>query len=129
MEINITVERRRASVTQGMVDVLINGEKIMDFGDKIEIIPPGGKYYGELIGNWASVEPDTSFIIGALTELKRAAEKYGWPLKIKARGEIARLVSIQPLNDGTVEPIYRFPGGGSLVDKREMIPAEEGDEQ
>ena len=41
MEINITVERRRASVTQGMVDVLINGEKIMDFGDKIEIIPPG----------------------------------------------------------------------------------------
>ena len=161
MEIKITVERRRSSVTQGMVDVLVNGEKIMDFGDKIEIIPPGGKYYGELIGNWASVEPDTSFIIGALyhphdecynlsdlvkkalakaelqerqnaptapTELQRAAEKYGWPLKIKARGEIARLVSMQPLNDGTVEPIYRFPGGDSLVDKREMIPVEEGDE-
>lgn len=161
MEIKITVERRRSSVTQGMADVLVNGEKIMDFGDKIEIIPPGGKYYGELIGNWASVEPDTSFIIGALyhphdecynlsdlvkkalakaelqerqnaptapTELQRAAEKHGWPLRIKARGEIARLVSIQPLNDGTVEPIYRFPGGDSLVDKREMIPTEEGDE-
>lgn len=66
MEIKITVERRRSSVTQGMVDVLVNGEKIMDFGDKIEIIPPGEKYYGELIGNWASVEPDTSFIKGMI---------------------------------------------------------------
>ena len=64
----------------------------------------------------------------APTELQRAAEKYGWPLKIKARGEIARLVSMQPLNGGTVEPIYRFPGGDSLVDKAEMIPVEEGDE-
>lgn len=161
MEIKITVERRRSSVTQGMADVLVNGEKIMDFGDKIEIIPPGGKYYGELIGNWASVEPDTSFIIGALyhphdecynlsdlvkkalakaelqerqnaptapTELQRAAEKYGWPMKIMARGEVARLVSMQPLNDGNAEPIYRFPGGDSLVYKVEMIPAEEGDE-
>ena len=154
MEIRITVERRRSSVTQGTATVLVNGEKIMDFGDKIEIIPPGGKYYGELIGDWASVEPDVSFITGALyhphdecyklselvkkalakaelqerqsaqtapTELQKAAEKYGWSMKIKARGEVARLVSIQPLNDGTVEPVYRFPGGDSLVDKAEII--------
>lgn len=66
MEIKITVERRRSSVTQGTVDVLINGEKILDFEDKIEIIPPGGKYYGELIEIWASVEPDTTFISKAL---------------------------------------------------------------
>lgn len=66
MEIKITVERHRSSVTQGMADVLINGEKILDFGDKIERIPPGGKYYGELIDGYASVHPDTAFIIGAL---------------------------------------------------------------
>ena len=66
MEIKITVERHRSSVTQGMADVLINGEKILDFGDKIERIPPGGEYYGELIDGYASVHPDTAFIIGAL---------------------------------------------------------------
>ena len=46
MEIKITVERRRGSVTQGMVDVLINGEKVMDFGDTIELIKPGEEYHG-----------------------------------------------------------------------------------
>lgn len=50
------------------------------------------------------------------------AEKYGWPLKIKARGYIATLVGVQPLCGGEVAPIYRFPGGDSLVDEREMIP-------
>ena len=38
MEIKITVERRRSSVTQGMADVLINGVKVMDFGDTIETL-------------------------------------------------------------------------------------------
>lgn len=66
MEFKITVNRRRGSVTQGMVDVLINGVKIMDFGDTIELIKPGEKYYGELIDNWGSTVPDISFIRGAL---------------------------------------------------------------
>lgn len=66
MEIKITVERRRSSVTQGMAYVLINGKEVVRFADTIEIIPPGADYYGELIGGWASVEPDTSFIKGMI---------------------------------------------------------------
>lgn len=147
MEIKITVERRRSSVTQGMVDVLINGEKVMDFGDTIEWINPGDKYYGEMIGHWASTVPDTQFILGLLfhpfdelykykeieedgakvyrTELQEIAHKNGWPMRIKARGYVALLVGVQPLGEGKLEPIYRFPGGDSLVDKCEMIPTEE----
>lgn len=53
------------------------------------------------------------------------SEQYGWPKKIKARGYIAYLCDIQPLNRGEKPlPIYRFPGGTSLVDECEMIPAE-----
>lgn len=52
-------------------------------------------------------------------------EKYGWPLKIKARGFIAHLCGLQPLNAGEKPlPIYRFPGGQSLVSECEMVPAE-----
>jgi hypothetical protein len=51
-------------------------------------------------------------------------EQYGWPLKIKARGYTAYLVDIQPLVEGRVAPIYRFPGGDSLVDKCEMVSAD-----
>ena len=67
MEIKITVERRRGSVTQGSAVVLINGTPAVTFGDTIELIKPGEKYYGELIGGWASKTPDTSFILGMLT--------------------------------------------------------------
>lgn len=154
MEIKITVERRRPSVTQGEVDVLINGEKVMSFGDDIVLINPGEEYYGQIVGNWASKTPDSAFILGMLyhpyddtyhcsdrvkkalehikereerdapvfTELQRIANKMDWPMKIKARGEVAYLVDIQHLNGGDIEPIYRFPGGDSLVDKGEMIP-------
>lgn len=160
MEIKITVERRRMSVTQGMADVLINGVKVMDFGDEIELIKPGEKYYGPIIGGWASKSPDTSFILGmlfhplddlynignkvekairrekeqeersapVLTELQKIANIQGWPMRIKARGEIAHLVDVQRLAGNGIAPIYRFPGGDSLVDDIEMIPAEEGDE-
>lgn len=155
MEFKITVERRRSSVTQGMADVLINGVKVMDFGDTIELIKPGEKYYGSLIGNWASKTPDIAFIRGMLyhpydnmynysdrvraaldkaqeqeaqdaptapTELESIAAKHGWPMKIKARGEVAYLVDVQRLVGNDVAPIYRFPGGDSLVDECEMIP-------
>lgn len=47
-------------------------------------------------------------------------EKYGWPLKIHARGYDAYLIGLQPLVEGLVAPIYRFPGGDSLVDDREL---------
>ena len=49
-------------------------------------------------------------------------KRYGWPLKIHSRGYDAYLIDIQPLADGEVEPIYRFPGGDSLVDYCEMFP-------
>lgn len=155
MEFKITVERRRSSVTQGMVDVLVNGVKVMDFGDTIELIKPGEKYYGELIGNWASTVPDSAFVRGMLyhphddiyrysdrvraaldkaqeqeeqdaptapTDLERVAAKQGWPMKIKARGEVAYLVDVQRLTGNDIAPIYRFPGGDSLVSDSEMIP-------
>jgi hypothetical protein len=50
------------------------------------------------------------------------SQKYGWPLKIQARGFVAYLTDVQPLLEGRVTPIYRFPGGDSLVDECEMIP-------
>ena len=153
MEIKITVERRRASVTQGMADVLINGVKVMSFFDEIILIKPGEEYHGPIIGGWASKTPDTAFVLGMIyhphdntyhysyrvkkaledikaqeertapvfTELQRVAQKHGWPMKIKARGEVATLVGVQQLIGG-VEPIYRFPGGDSLVSESEMIP-------
>lgn len=61
-------------------------------------------------------------IFGNPTEL---SAHFGWPIKIKARGYIAFLVDVQPLGGGKFAPIYRFPGGDSLVDDCEMIPADE----
>lgn len=55
-------------------------------------------------------------------------KRYGWPLKIHARGCDAYLVGAQPLNEGDPEPIYRFPGGDSLVDKAELRAAGRGEE-
>ncbi len=51
-------------------------------------------------------------------------ERTGWPLKIKARGYVAYLIDEQPLLDGDSRPIYRFPGGDSLVSTSELIPTE-----
>lgn len=66
MKFEIEVKRRRYSATQGEADIYLNGEKVMSFGDTIELIPDGGTYYGELIGNWASAVPDSAFISGLL---------------------------------------------------------------
>lgn len=66
MKLEIEVKRRRASVTQGEADVFINGEKVLTFGDTIQIIEDGQPYFGEKIGNWASTVPDSSFIKGIL---------------------------------------------------------------
>ena len=61
-----TVERSRGSVTQGMAKVFLNGEEVMEFGDNIELIHDGDKYYGQKIGDWASKTPDEAFIKGTL---------------------------------------------------------------
>ena len=55
--------------------------------------------------------------------VKTLHRRYGWPLKIHARGYDAYLVGAQPLLEGGPTPIYRFPGGNSLVDECEMLPA------
>lgn len=49
-----------------------------------------------------------------------------WPQVIHSRGYDAHLCGVQPLTGGMEEPIYRFPGGPSLVDDSELKkPAEE----
>ena len=67
-EITLTfsVERVRGSVTQGEATVYINGEKAVTFGDEIELIGRGERYYGPIIGGWASKKPDSAFINGLL---------------------------------------------------------------
>lgn len=64
--LQIEVRRNRPSVTQGSATVYVNGEEAITFGDDIELIHPGEKYYGPLIGDWASRKPDASFIHGML---------------------------------------------------------------
>lgn len=60
------VRRNRASVTQGTATVYLNGQQMITFGDEIEMIKPGEKYYGPLVGDWASKTPDYDFICGLL---------------------------------------------------------------
>lgn len=64
--LNFEVRRNRGSVTQGTATVLLNGQEMISFQDKIEIIHPGEKYYGPICGGWASKTPDYNFIRGLL---------------------------------------------------------------
>ena len=64
MKIEIEVKRRRRSGVQGAADVYINGQEVASFGGDIRMIPEGERYVGEKIGCWASVKPDTDFILG-----------------------------------------------------------------
>ena len=66
MKLEIEVRRNRISVTQGFAEVWMNGERVISFGDEIEFIPEGEKFYGPLIGGWASKNPDSRFIVGAM---------------------------------------------------------------
>ncbi len=66
MKLEIEVKRIRESVTQGGAAVFVNGEKVICFGDRIELIKEGQPYYSEKIDGWASVKPDADFIKGLL---------------------------------------------------------------
>ena len=66
MDYTFSVKRTRSSVTQGSATVYLNGDELTTFGDTIELIKEGQPYYGDLIGGWASVKPDSSFISAAL---------------------------------------------------------------
>ncbi|MDE7244134.1 MAG: hypothetical protein K2O18_09185 [Oscillospiraceae bacterium] len=67
--LDISTERVRGSATQGEVKVYINGEYILNFGDKI-VLPGRGAnpedYYGDDIGGWRSSKPDSSFVLGLI---------------------------------------------------------------
>lgn len=60
------VRRVRTSVTQGEAQVWCNGKFLINFADKIEIVQPGGVYYGDNVGGYASTTPDSDFLMGAL---------------------------------------------------------------
>lgn len=62
MKYVIEVKRRRASVTQGSAVVYVNGEEMFVCHDEIVIVKPGERFYGEMIGRWASLTPDEAFI-------------------------------------------------------------------
>lgn len=67
--LTITTERVRMSVTQGEVKVFINGQYILNFGDKIVLPEPGTSpedYYGDDIGGWRSSKPDSGFVLGLI---------------------------------------------------------------
>lgn len=58
------VQRNRASVTQGNVDVFVNGVKLISYGDNIRF--QDMDQFGQVIGGWASCEPDHFFAASAL---------------------------------------------------------------
>lgn len=63
-----------------------------------------------------------------MSRIEELSRRYGWPLKIHARGYDAYLVDAQALNEGPPEPIYRFPGGDSLVSDSELRAATDEEE-
>ena len=66
MTLNFEVVRKRSSVTQQEAHVYCNGKFIINFGDEPKMIKPGEKYYGPIIGGWASTTPDSKFIRSTL---------------------------------------------------------------
>lgn len=66
MTLEFTVKRNRGSVTQGSASVYLNGQEVATFHDEIKLIKEGEPFYGDNIGGWASIKPDTAFINGVL---------------------------------------------------------------
>lgn len=66
MILEFEVRRVRMSVMQQEAQVYCNGEYITNFGDAPKLIKPGEKYFGELVGGWASTTPDAKFIHATL---------------------------------------------------------------
>jgi hypothetical protein len=72
MEFTFRVTRSRPSATQGAARVYLNDEEVAYFGDKIELVEKGRRYYGEMYDStdggagWASVTPDSDYVCAAL---------------------------------------------------------------
>lgn len=66
----IVIERNRYSVTQGSVNVKFDGKVILTYADEIKLIgsddswcgAKGRPTYGENIGGWASIHPDSYYL-------------------------------------------------------------------
>lgn len=80
MKLEITVERKRLSATQGEAAVYFNGVFVQSFGDRIELVEQGKRYFGQVIGGWASVVPDIDFIRGTLIHDYEKAYDYHRPM-------------------------------------------------
>lgn len=65
-QLQITSTRKRMSVTQGEVNMYVQGKFVLNFGDKIERIGKGEDYFGELLGDYASKQSDGSFCLGLI---------------------------------------------------------------
>ena len=63
--LEITIKRVRGSATQGEVQIFINGQYILNFGDSIDLLNPE-EYYGDDIGGWRSHKPDSAFVLGLI---------------------------------------------------------------
>ena len=70
MNITISVVRYRNSVTQGGAYVLVNGERVIEFGENIQLIKPGEKFYGENIDGYDKPFKDVTeqFMKGEIEE-------------------------------------------------------------
>lgn len=66
MKLDFEVKRARTSVTQQEAHVYCNGEFVAIFADTPKMIQNGEKYYGPIIGKWASTTPDAKFIHAVL---------------------------------------------------------------
>lgn len=95
MKLEIEVKRRRRSVTQGEAEVYVNGEKVISFGDTIEIIKDRQPYFSEKIGGWASTIPDERFIRGLLYHPYDEIYHYSDRVKSVLDKEIERLKSME----------------------------------
>ena len=98
MNITISVVRYRNSVTQGGAYVLVNGERVIEFGENIQLIKPGEKFYGENIDGYASTISDAEFIRGFCK--RDEFQKYLSEAVEKEKDKVRTLKTIDPQNRG-----------------------------
>lgn len=71
-----TVQRNRASVTQGTATVLLNGQPVIEFADSITYKKEvEGPEFGPALDNWQSTITDQHFIAAVLFPFKNNKTK------------------------------------------------------
>lgn len=88
VNLQIEVEHKRCSVTQGSVIVKFNGEKIATFTDNIKLVN----------GEWRSIGNDRDYAIAAL--FPNEVVKHHYPYEVKKRQEnITKIINDYQHND------------------------------